>query len=209
MTLWKVPTAFLGAVGITIAFCLLIPMLGTNRDAPLRLEENPVPVVIVPPEVKQRIASGGGTTASVAPVHSPSIPGLPLPVPTLPATGDVPLPALSGPSGLSLAAPAAPTGGMFEPGAPAFDKPPQVLTRLDPYYPPAARRTGTEGQVLIRVLVDENGRVESADVIRSEPAGVFDAAAIKAVRGWRFSPAQRAGQPVAVRIDIPISFRLD
>lgn len=209
MTLWKPPAALLGAAGITIAFCLLIPMLGTQLNAPLRLEDNPVPVVVVPPEIKQRIASGGGNTASVSPIPSPSAPGLPLSVPTLPATSGVPLPALSGPSELSLAAPSAPTGGLFEPGAPAFDKPPQVLTRLDPYYPPSARRTGTEGQVLVRVLVDENGRVENADVIRSEPAGVFDAAALKAIRGWRFSPAQRAGQPVAVRIDIPISFRLD
>ncbi|MEZ7196712.1 energy transducer TonB, partial [Pseudodesulfovibrio karagichevae] len=112
-------------------------------------------------------------------------------------------------SGLPLAAPEGPGVVPAGPGRPVFDRPPRVLTRLDPYYPASARRTGTQGHVLVRVLVDEYGRVREAEVVESEPAGVFDDEALKSVRGWTFSPATRLGRPVAVRIDIPIRFRLD
>ncbi|WP_338667914.1 energy transducer TonB [Pseudodesulfovibrio methanolicus] len=139
-------------------------------------------------------------------------PGRTLALPALSGPTDMPVAAMEGlpdASSLSLSAPKGPGAAAAGPGQPIFDRPPRVLTRLDPYYPPSARRTGTEGHVLVRVLVDEYGRVEEAKVVESQPAGVFDDAALESVRGWTFSPATRLGRPVAVRIDIPIRFRLD
>jgi protein TonB len=213
MTFWKPCLALLGAATVTFAFCLLIPLLGTVRHAgaPV-LDADPVPVAAMPAEAERRVEAGAPGATTRQPPSAPSVPAAPLTLPAPIGTADMPLTALEGlpdASSLALAAPegigAVPAG----PGQPTFDRPPRVLTRLDPYYPASARRTGTQGHVLVRALVDEYGRVEDAEVVESEPAGVFDDAALKSVRGWTFSPATRQGRPVAVRIDIPIRFRLD
>ncbi|QGY41738.1 TonB family protein [Pseudodesulfovibrio cashew] len=211
---WRTVAALLGAAGITLAVCLIIPMLGTVRHEQPRFEEHAVRVVPLPPETRQRKPEIATAPSGRVDLTAPTVPRTMavLPAPSLPS--DIALPALTGPESLSLTMPSAPAPGLAgpgigKPGLPAFDKPPQLLTRLDPIYPLAARRSGTEGQVLVRVKVDESGHVIEADVIESEPAGVFDAAALHAIRGWRFSPAEKQGQPVAVIIDIPIRFTLD
>jgi len=77
-----------------------------------------------------------------------------------------------------------------------------------PRYPRLARRRGWEGRVLLEVEVLQDGTV--ADVVVSETSGyaVLDAAAAKAVRGWRFEPGIRFGRPVAMRVTVPVRFRL-
>lgn len=209
MILWKPPVALAGAALVTLSLCLFIPMLGTvQRVSPFK-EGSSVRIVAIPPEAKRVLDESPVPVPDGAVVQAPTTLGAVMNLPDFSLPTDVQVPALPGLPNLSLSLPTAPEPGMAAPVAPAFDKPPQVLTRLDPYYPVEARQSGTEGSVLVRVLIDEEGRVEEAEVIESEPAGVFDAAALKAIRGWRFSPAQRLGQPVAVRVDIPVSFRLD
>ncbi len=78
-----------------------------------------------------------------------------------------------------------------------------------PAYPAFARRLGHQGQVILRIVVQANGRVGNARIIRSSGSGVLDAAALKTIRRWRFHPARRAGQPVGATLKIPIIFRLD
>ena len=57
-----------------------------------------------------------------------------------------------------------------------------------PTYPRNALRMGREGYVLIEFDVDTDGSVLDPYVIESEPTGVFERSAIKAVRKWLFSP---------------------
>ena len=57
-----------------------------------------------------------------------------------------------------------------------------------PTYPRNAIRLGREGYVLIEFDVDTDGSVLDPYVIESEPTGVFERSAIKAVRKWLFSP---------------------
>ncbi|EGB14629.1 TonB family protein [Pseudodesulfovibrio mercurii] len=213
MTMGKPLIALTGATAVTLAFCLLIPLLGTVRhaDAPI-LRDDPVPVAAMPPETRHPTEAGAPGSMARALPSAPRTPAAPLTLPALQGPSDMPLPALEGEPeslGLSMNAPEGPGAVPAGPGDPVFDQPPRVLTRLDPYYPASARRTGTQGHVLVRALVDEYGRVTETEVVESEPAGVFDEAALKAVRGWTFAPARRRGEPVAVRIDIPIRFRLD
>ena len=65
-----------------------------------------------------------------------------------------------------------------------------------------------EGQVALEVVIDRDGRVEEAvRVTRSIPA--LDAAAIAAVRRWRFRPAHdHDGRTVRVIMEIPVRFVL-
>ena len=57
-----------------------------------------------------------------------------------------------------------------------------------PTYPRKALRMGREGYVLIEFDVDTDGSVLDPYVVESEPTGVFERSAIKAVRKWLFSP---------------------
>jgi protein TonB len=77
-----------------------------------------------------------------------------------------------------------------------------------PLYPESARRDGREGRVLLRVLVDDQGRAKTVEVSTSSGNEVLDRAAAEAIRHWRFHPARYAKQPVESWIRIPIEFRL-
>ena len=65
-----------------------------------------------------------------------------------------------------------------------------------PKYPDTARRDGKEGRVLLRVLVNEEGRTASVEVNRSSGVESLDQAALEAIQRWRFSPARLGDRPV-------------
>lgn len=78
------------------------------------------------------------------------------------------------------------------------DSRPRPLSRPSLKYPERARAGGIEGYVTVSMLVGVSGDVENARVLESEPPGVFDVAALEAVRTWRFEPATYQGRPVSV-----------
>jgi protein TonB len=87
-----------------------------------------------------------------------------------------------------------------------------VRARLErgtpPAYPPGARAAGVQGDVVLEIVVDPSGAVESARVIRGIGHGL-DEAALRAASDFRFEPASKNGQPVRVRMLWPVRFRLD
>jgi protein TonB len=76
-----------------------------------------------------------------------------------------------------------------------------------PSYPPAALRRGESGTVVVRVDVDAGGMPLDARIIQRSGSRDLDRAALEAVRGWRFQPAQSNGQPMAGSLEIPIDFQ--
>lgn len=100
------------------------------------------------------------------------------------------------------------------PAAPASTEAPTELARpkggyqVRPSYPSAARRLGAQGTTLLKVHVLADGRV--GEVIVQESAGHsdLDRAAADAVRQWRFDPARRGSDPVAMWVLLPVEFRL-
>lgn len=88
------------------------------------------------------------------------------------------------------------------------ERPPVIIARVLPVYPPAARARNLEGRVVLRAVVGRDGRVEEAITV-AESAAMFDASAIAALRQWRFQPGRdRDGKPVRVLIEVPIRFQL-
>jgi protein TonB len=77
-----------------------------------------------------------------------------------------------------------------------------------PHYPEEARREGWEGEVLLRVLVDSEGRPESIELSRSSGFEPLDQAALQSVQSWRFHPARHGERQVESWVKIPIVFRL-
>lgn len=78
------------------------------------------------------------------------------------------------------------------------DSKPRVVSRGPLEYPPEAAKKQIKGYVVVNMLIGKDGSVETAKVIASSPAGVFDDAALRGVRSWRFAPAKYKGAPVKV-----------
>lgn len=75
-------------------------------------------------------------------------------------------------------------------------------------YPLDAWRRGVEGKVVIRILVDKEGKVAKADVMRSVDA-FLDAEALRVVRSMpRWKPGKRRGKNADFWLTIPINFRI-
>jgi protein TonB len=75
-----------------------------------------------------------------------------------------------------------------------------------PEFPESARRKGITGWVEVVFTVTPKGTVADAEVRSSSPEEVFDDAAVKAVKQWRFEPATKDGQAVPTRTMIRLKF---
>jgi len=86
-------------------------------------------------------------------------------------------------------------------------RPPKPTHTQAPAYPPTLKKSGTQGQVLMHLEVDEQGAVRFPTVdVTSRPE--FSEASIKAVEKWGFKPATLDGHPVAVVIVVTMNFKL-
>jgi protein TonB len=84
-----------------------------------------------------------------------------------------------------------------------------LAIRSNPRYPNSARRKGVEGTVLIKAYVTDQGRVEQLQIEQSAGHADLDEAAVEAVGRWRFEPACRGRQPIAMWVSIPVRFMLN
>ena len=85
--------------------------------------------------------------------------------------------------------------------------PPKIIKQVPAQYPVEALKARQEATVVLLVTVAASGLVEKASVIESAGNG-FDAAALTAIKQWRFQPARRGGEAVASRIRVPFRFAL-
>lgn len=77
---------------------------------------------------------------------------------------------------------------------------------VSPVYPDSARKRGIEGWVELAFTVQTNGTVDDVEVRNASPADVFEDAAVRAVRQWRFEPVERNGQRVEQRAMVRLKF---
>jgi protein TonB len=92
----------------------------------------------------------------------------------------------------------------------AQNRPMMLLSGAGPIYPEDARAAGVQGDVVVRYDVSVTGTVVNARIESADPPGVFDQAALAAVRSWRYNPQIRDGEAQAVEnILSTVRFRLD
>lgn len=149
------------------------------------------PEVVAPPPIVQ---------TPVPPVQTVQTTPDPVPVPSpAPVTVAVPGPP----------APAAP------PAPPSIvqggDLGAQMVAGKPPRYPVESRRKHEQGTVVLSLIVGLDGAVESISVAQSSGSARLDTAARDAVKGWRWRPILRSGQPVRVKgvVEIPFILRTD
>jgi protein TonB len=90
---------------------------------------------------------------------------------------------------------------------PRFDA--AYLHNPEPDYPSLSKRLGEEGRVLLRVLVNVEGRPDQVELRQSSGHARLDQAALDTVRRWRFSPARKGSDLIAAWVLVPLSFQLD
>lgn len=86
-------------------------------------------------------------------------------------------------------------------------KAPMPIYTPDPTYNKEARTKKREGNVMLWAVIDEKGLPRTIKVVQCLGAGL-DEAAVEAVSHWRFAPATKDGQPVAVQLNIEVTFHL-
>jgi protein TonB len=83
---------------------------------------------------------------------------------------------------------------------------PRKLSGNLPVYPSLARLSHIAGVVLLECTIDVDGHVRDVRVLKGHP--LFDAAALEAVRTWRYTPTRLNGRPVAVLMTVTVNFTL-
>jgi len=77
-----------------------------------------------------------------------------------------------------------------------------------PAYPKLARKRGYQGTVILKVLVNSQGRVEDVLLDVSSNHAILDRAALNSVKKWSFEPGSRGDQKTDMWVKVPVTFRL-
>jgi TonB family protein len=85
-------------------------------------------------------------------------------------------------------------------------KGPQLVSRFELGYPPAAERMGVEGEVVVDAAIDATGKVTDMNVVSGPP--LLRHAALDTVRQSKYEPGYLDGTPVAGKMSIAVQFRL-
>jgi protein TonB len=163
------------------------------REAAAARVEEPAPQPVTPAPVSppaEVAPAPAGVTATLPAISEPAAaPGPPAPAPSGPALV-ASKPSTTTPDGVTRTA--RPQGGY----------------QVRPTYPAAPRRLGIQGTTMLRVYVLADGRIGDVLVERSAGHPDLDQAATDAVRRWRFEPARRGDDAVAMWVLLPVEFRL-
>jgi TonB family protein len=81
-----------------------------------------------------------------------------------------------------------------------------ILTKVDPIYPPLARRARIQGTVILRVVINKSGDVENMQLFSGHP--MLAQAALDAVKQWKYKPYLLNGAPVEVETTVMVNFTL-
>jgi periplasmic protein TonB len=181
-----------------------------ERASPIRRPEPARPLKAAAPKVEepapQPVTETPATEVAPAPASVATLPAIsepaPAPGPPAPATSNTTI-ALPPSAPVVAAKPPAPA-----PDAVTQTARPQGGYQVRPAYPAAPRRLGIQGTTMLRVHILADGRIGDVRVEHSAGHPDLDQAAMEAVRRWRFEPARRGAEAVAMWVLLPVEFRL-
>jgi TonB family protein len=85
----------------------------------------------------------------------------------------------------------------------------ELAKYVSPTFPVTARERGLSGWVDMQFVVTPNGSVSDVIITGAEPVGLFEQAAVDAVKKWRYKPVERDGHAVDQRARLRMKFALD
>lgn len=204
----------LAILAIILVHILLIGALMHVRSHVLRAREAKLTVVnLSPPPPPPAAESPPPPPSAPQVVAPPPIVRSPAPVPTVQTTPE-PVPvSVAAPTMAVTPGPVAPIAA--PPAPPSIvqggDLSAQMVAGKPPRYPIESRRKREQGTVVLTLTLGLDGAVDSIAISQSSGFARLDKAARDAVKGWRWNPLIRDGQPVRVRgvVEIPFILRSD
>ena len=214
---------------VLIALLLIIPIYFASNT--LNLQKYEPTYVFTPPRITLRAIASAAAAAKAAQsaIQTPQIvqqtfvapQSIPKAVasvsdnvaaPDLNAAGGVPggvpdgvLGGLLGGSG-AIPGPPVPKNGNGVVRVGGNVRPPELIQRIAPEYPPVARAGHVQGTVVIDAVIDATGNVVSEHAV-SGP-GLLIPAALSAVQQWKYQPTYLNGKPVELAMEVTVSFHL-
>ncbi len=88
-----------------------------------------------------------------------------------------------------------------------YDTPPRPKQVVKPEYPEIAKKAGIEGTIILKLLIDVDGKVLKAKILKGLTPDLNDAA-IEAAYATLFYPAKQRDKPVRVWVSMPMIFKL-
>jgi protein TonB len=200
----RYPVAMLAGIATAVGLLGLMQTLITGQEIGINREVMPL-IEFVRLKREPETRSRERTLPQPPPEPQP----LPRPLHAVQHTIEKPVPAVPG---FSMRLDLVPdlAGGVY-PGFLGSAEPDRdfiPVSRIPPQYPYQATRRRIEGWVRLSFRVTETGTVEDVVLLDSEPEGIFDRAALRAVARWTFQPRLVDGQPVAVRAEQVVEFKL-
>ena len=210
---------------------VIVSLVPLTMQAPAaRIAPQPEPVVRPTPAVSpapqatpQPIPVPAPAQAQIpapAPVQRSVVAEAPAPAPAQATHAPTPAPSLAPAVAAAMPAPVAEpkvAPAPVQPPAPAqaaTERGPMTVSSVEylqapkPDYPLSAKRAGEQGKVIVRVLVDDKGHPERADIRESAGYPKLDEAARQAVLRASFKPHVEDGRAVPVYVLVSISFNL-
>lgn len=86
--------------------------------------------------------------------------------------------------------------------------PPQLLEFKRPVYPKNLRERDIEGKIILKILIDKEGKVQEIQIFKSSGYEAFDQTAVKSVWQCQFKPAKKGNQQRESWVLIPINFQI-
>lgn len=84
----------------------------------------------------------------------------------------------------------------------------RITTKVAPVYPAECKAAGIEGTVILDVVIGKDGAVQSVERVNKLVDDRLAAAAIEAVKQWKYQPTLLNGQPVEVKTGVDVNFTL-
>jgi TonB family protein len=79
------------------------------------------------------------------------------------------------------------------------------IMRIEPKYPVAAAKAGTEGSVVLQFSVETDGSVSDVNVVKAVPENTFDKVAVTALKQWRYATTDVVHKDLLVQLDFVMS----
>lgn len=86
---------------------------------------------------------------------------------------------------------------------------PELIHTEEPVYSDSAKANKIEGDVWVKALIDKEGKVREAQVMKTSKHRILDESAIAAALNCRYKPAMQKGKPVSIWVSYKVTFSLD
>jgi protein TonB len=201
---------------LAVMAVVVVPIIATTDLPEPRRATTFVLVTAVPPPVPRPPAAAARPrppALNAAPVEEPD--GVRAELPAVPADDFFETPGVDAAPGVVIAdrgnlpailPPPAPAPAPAPVRVGGAIRAPQKIVHVAPEYPAIARAARTSGVVILETVITAEGSVGEVRVLRSVP--LLDAAAVDAVRQWRFTPTLLNGEAVPVVMTVTIAFTL-